>query len=140
MSFRVKSAWISVITMVIAYGAYVAVVAYGLMEGRRPGLWFLYPLGLYVICLTVMQIVLHVIVAARAPDEAKAPQDEREKLITWKATTVGYYVMIVAVVATMASVHLHVGAFHLVNGMFLALVLAEVVKWSAQIVLFRRGS
>jgi hypothetical protein len=102
-------------------------------------MWFLYPLALYIVALTVLQVVLHVVIAARAPDEARAPQDEREKSIAWRGTTVGYYVLICSVVLTMASVHLGFDAFYLVNGMFAALVLAEVVKWSTQIVLLRRG-
>ncbi len=139
MPFREKSAWISATTLVIAYMAYVALLARELMQGRGSGWWFIQPLILFVAALTVLQVALHVLVAARAPDDARAPRDERERAIAWRGTTVGYYVLICAMVATMASVYLGVGAFYLINGMFAALVVAETVKWGAQILMFRRG-
>jgi hypothetical protein len=139
MPFREKSAWISAITLVFAYMAYVATLANGLVQGRGSGLWFLHPLVLFVITLTVLQVALHVLVAARAPDDARAPRDERESAIAWRGTTIGYYVLICAVVTSMAAIYLGFSAFYLINGMFSALVLAETVKWGAQIVMFRRG-
>jgi hypothetical protein len=43
------------------------------------------------------------------------------------------------VVTSMAAIYLGFSAFYLINGMLSALVLAETVKWGAQIVMFRRG-
>jgi hypothetical protein len=43
-----------------------------------------------IIALVVVQVVLSVGVAIAAPKEAKAPRDERDKLIELKATRIAY--------------------------------------------------
>ena len=43
-----------------------------------------------VISLIVVQVVLHIAVAIAAPEEARAPRVEREKLIDLKATRLAY--------------------------------------------------
>jgi type IV secretory pathway VirB2 component (pilin) len=139
MPFREKSAWISLATLLIAYSAYLAVVIGDLTRGRAPGPWYLGVFSLYILALTVLQVVLHIAVAARAPQDAKASADERDRLIELRATQPAFYVLVVGVVATAASVHFGLDSFYLVNGMIAALTLAQAVKYARQAALYRRG-
>src|SRR5580658_6212964 len=86
MSFREKSAWISILSMSGIYGFYFwSVIHAGPQTGFRFG-------GLLetIIALVVVQIVLTVVVAVFSPGDAKAPRDERDKLIELRAVRVAY--------------------------------------------------
>ena len=87
MSFREKSAWISVISMTAIYGYYFWSVVHA-----GPHLGSLHFAGLLatVIALIVVQVVLTIAVAIASPRDAQAPRDEREKLIELRATRMAY--------------------------------------------------
>ena len=136
MPFREKSAWISLITTFAVYAYYF----WNLQStrGRNGG----ESLGLFIGCvviLIVLQIIFHIIAAIRAPRDATAPRDERERMIALKSSNIAYYVVASgAVLAAMGLVF--VGEpFVMANFLLLALVLAELTKYASQIVFFRRG-
>src|SRR5208337_503306 len=92
-----------------------------------------------IIALVVVQVVLTVAVAIAAPKEAKAPRDERDKLIELKATRVAY-----SALATSVAFACFFGAFdppvifNTYAPLFI-LVTAEVLRSSFQIIQFRRS-
>lgn len=137
MSFREKSAWISLLSMAGIYSLYF----WSLRPwGARPsGTAFGGLLGT-VIALVVVQIVLTIAVASFAPKEAHAPRDEREKLIDLKATRFAY-----AVLAGSVACACFFGGFEPpivfnVNALLFMLVAAEILRSGSQIVLYRRGA
>ena len=86
MSFREKTAWISLVSMAGIYGFYF----WSLMRsGRDGGSGSIGLLGT-VIALVAVQTVLTIAVAVVDPKNAQAPRDEREKLIELKATRFAY--------------------------------------------------
>src|ERR1700723_19074 len=87
MSFREKSAWISMLSMSGIYGFYFWSV---LPAGPRPGGFHVGGLLETIVALVVFETVLTVVVALFAPKEAKAPRDERDKLIELRAMRVAY--------------------------------------------------
>ena len=87
MSFREKSAWISLLSMSGIYGIYFWSVMHSGSQGG--GFRFGGLLGT-IIALVVVQVVLTVAVAVFKPSEAKAPRDERDKLIELRAMRVAY--------------------------------------------------
>src|SRR5947199_9604723 len=87
MSFREKSAWISVLSMSGIYGFCFWSVIH---TGPHAGGFHLGGLLETIIALVVLQVVLTVAVAIFSPREAKAPRDEREKLIELRAMRVAY--------------------------------------------------
>jgi hypothetical protein len=137
MSFREKSAWISLLSMSGIYGIYFWSVIHSGPQGggsHSDGL-----LGT-IIALVVVQVVLTVVVAISAPREAKAPRDERDKLIELRAMRVAY-----AGLATGIALACFFGAFDppLVfntNALLFILVTAEIMRSGCQIIQYRRGA
>jgi hypothetical protein len=137
MSFREKSAWISLLAYLAIYGFYFANVGMALARGE--GDHFLGLLGKSVVLFVLVTVVLTIIAAVGAPKEAQAPQDEREKLIRLKANGASGYVLATGVVITIGALFFDAKNFLVINMLFFALVAFEVFKIAAQIVLTRRG-
>jgi hypothetical protein len=140
MSFREKSAWITLVTYLGAYGYYfwtiASAAAAGHSESFPSGRLFVNVIGL----LVVIEVVLQVTVALWKPTEAQAPRDEREKLIDLKSTRWAFYVLMAGAATGAGAVALGVPAFYTANGIFLAVVLAEVVRFAGQVLYFRIGA
>jgi len=147
MPFREKSAWIQMISAVAVWGYYFWTVALALAAGQS-----VHFVGLFVGCvigLVVLQIVLSIFAALFALRDAKAPSDEREKLIALKAVRIAFVVLNIGII-TLAVVGpifarpllpgiADAGMIVMVNGILIAMVIAEVVRCSSQIVYFRLG-
>lgn len=141
MPFREKSAWISLFCLLATFGVFFV-----LLSGDRLGPtgihklhWFIHAILLFI----VLQIVLHLIARATAPLDAKAPLDERERVIMLKATRNAYLTLVAGAVAVPLSMHLpHHGrsGWQMLPWIAIAgLFAAEVVRAISQIVYFRRG-
>jgi small-conductance mechanosensitive channel len=130
MSFREKSAWISILSISLIYGFYF----WSVIHKRHAGLLET------IIALIIVQTVLTIAVAIFSPKEAKAPQDEREKLIGLKATRFAY-----AGLATSVALACFFGGFNppiifSTNALLFILVVAEIMRSGCQIVQYRRGA
>jgi len=140
MSMRERSAWISVLTTAAVYGFYFWTVFHGGPTGYAGYLGLL--VG-SVVVLVVLQIVLTIMVtvavALRSPQDARAPEDEREKLFALKASRVAHVVLAVGVVSVIGAMFFGMPRDLAINALFLALILAELAKSAAQIVYFRLG-
>ena len=137
MSFREKSAWISVLSMLGIYGFYFWSVIHA---GPKAGGFHFGGLLQTIIALVVLQIVLTVAVAIFTPKEAKAPRDERDKLIELRAMRVAY-----SGLATAVALACFFGAFNPpivfnANSLLFILVTAEILRSACQIVQYRRGA
>lgn len=85
----------------------------------------------------VVQVVLTVAAAMVTPKEAKAPRDEREKLIELKATRIAY-----SGLATSVAVACFFGAIEPpivfdTNALLFLMVAAEVMRSGCQIIQYR---
>jgi hypothetical protein len=147
MPFREKSAWIQLISAVAVWGYYFSTVALALAAGRD-----VHFVALFVGCiigLVVLQIVLSIFAALFALRDAKAPSDERENLIALKAARIAFVVLNIGIITLAVAGPLFArpllpnfadaGMVVMVNGILLAMVIAEVVRCSSQIVYFRLG-
>jgi hypothetical protein len=137
MSFREKIAWISMLSMAGIYAFYFWSVMQAGPQGSGATLGGL--LGT-TIALVVVQVALTVAVAVFNPDEAKAPRDEREKLIELRATRVAY-----AGLATSVALACFFGAFtppiiFNTNSLLFLLVTAEILRSGCQIIQYRRAA
>ena len=138
MSFREKSAWISFVSILLVFGAYfwnVNRVLGGEVERRAA---FKVSAGLLV-AFVLIEILLHIAVAIQAPNEARAPKDERERLIEMRATRVAFQVLVVGALAGVGLMHVTSSAWVVGQHVLLAVVVAELVKFGGQILYFRRG-
>jgi hypothetical protein len=138
MSYREKSAWISFVLILVLLGAYfwnVSGVAAGTLEFRA-GLRL--QVGL-LIAFVVLEVVLHLVAAMQAPNEARAPRDEREQLIDMRATRIAFYVLVAGVLAAVSLMLVTSSAWVVGQHVLLVVMFAHLVKFAAQIVYFRRG-
>jgi hypothetical protein len=144
MSFRERTAWITLISIVVCFGVYYGAVFTGLVPTNS---WRSFHLGLVcIISLVVLQVGLNLIAALLNPRDARTPRDEREKMIQSRSHTVGYYVLMVGMAAVLVSTHIPRKEFDFgviadtVNFGVLAMVIAALSVAVAQIIMFRRGA
>jgi hypothetical protein len=136
MSFRYKSALLSLASLALIYGWYFA--AWTL--DRHAGLHGDEPLRLVgtVIAVVVVQIVGTVLIVLTSGDRWRA-MDERELGFDRRATNAGYYVLIVG--ALMAAATLHIGAYprDMADAILLAVVIAECARQTVFLILHHKA-
>ena len=138
MSLREKSAWITVFTMLLCFGAaYFVPILMGWVNPRGHMAVFL--LSHAVMALVVLQVGLMWWAARTTPKDGRAPRDEREVAIVARSHTLGYYVLLVLVLSIFLPAHFGHPAADLLNFVLLYVVIAVLVVAIAQIVMFRRG-
>lgn len=135
MSFREKSAWITLASVLICFGVYFGSIVGGVVSPR--GFDTVHLLLLCVGALVALQCVLYI--AAGLTGDPRVPRDEREQLIQHRSHTAGYYTLMICVLALGVPGHLGHGAVDLMNFALLGLVVAALAVSVAQIVMFRRG-
>jgi hypothetical protein len=138
MSFREKSAWITLATVLVCFGVYFGSIVSGGVSPR--GIDTLHLLLACVTVLVVLQCGLHAAAAAMTPTDSRAPRDERERLIQLRSHSIGYYALMVSVLALFIPGHLGYGVIDLMNFALLDVVIAALAVSGSQIVMFRRGA
>jgi drug/metabolite transporter (DMT)-like permease len=138
MSFRERSAWITLVSVLLCFGVYFGSIAAGHVSAHRFGTFHL--LLHCVAALVLLQCLLHFVASRLSPGEGRAPRDERERLIAWRSHSIGYQALMVGVLLLGAPVHFgRPSPPELMNLALLAIVVAVLVTTVAQIVMFRRG-
>ena len=142
MSFREKSAWISLVSLIVVFGAYftyIGMVLAGLARNRFA--LFL----VMVVVFIVAEIALHLVIATQSPRDARTPRDEREQLIELKATRTAFYVLLISAFGSIGTIHLRLSdpddhLWLMMQAILFSIVFAEGVKFGKEIVLFRRDA
>ena len=140
MSFREKSAWISFVCLLLLTVAYFAGMHHHPHDAEGHDL--IGPLHMAIAifgAFALLQVVLHLIVVAQSPKDARTPKDERERLIELRAARVGFYALVVAALGAMALFHVHGRALTLMDTIMLAILIAWLIKVGTEVVLYRRG-
>ena len=137
MSFRERTAWISVLSILAIYGYYFWSHIH---LGPQPGGVYVDGLLETIIALVIVQTALTVAAAIFTPKEAKAPRDEREQLIALRAMRVAY-----SGLATSVALACFFGAFDPpivfnTNALLFVLVTAEILRNGCKIIQYRRGA
>jgi hypothetical protein len=136
MSFREKSAWISLVLIVLVFGPYFWLVgrSFAGQTHVHGGTQFA-----LILLFVVLEIVLHIAVAIQSPRDAEAPSDERDNLIDLRATRVAFYVLFGGALISIFTLHFPVNVWTLSQFVLFSIVVAELVKFGSQIVFYRRG-
>lgn len=142
MSFREKSAWITLVSVLVCFGAYFVELFGGLASAHHHfgGLGSLHLLLLAVLALVVLQVTLTAIAALTTPKAGRGLADERERLIQLRSQSLGYHVLMVLAVGLFAPAFFGHRGLEMANFALLAVVIATLTVAIAQIVMFRRGS
>jgi hypothetical protein len=139
MSFREKSAWISFVLVATGSAIYFRGIAEVLMGHARPGGQFHLFFGL-VAGLVALEVILHLVVVLQAPKDAKAPRDERDRLIQLKATRNAFYVLLPAAFASIGTMHLGADVWDMAHAVLAAIVAAELARFGSQMLYYRRDA
>ena len=139
MSHREKVAWLSLFAMAVTFVPYFALMASGALP-LRP-LPDLARVGWFALT-TIVQVILlgvgHLALRLTAPEDARAPADERDSDITRKSVSAAYYVLMVGMIMVGCVMpFLHKG-WDIVNAAILMIVVAEVVHYGIVVVSYRR--
>jgi hypothetical protein len=137
LSFREKSAWISFLSILAVFTPFFW-TSYQRLRGAVDGPTAMSTAFGLLVVFVVLEVALHVVLALRSPKEARTPRDERERLIELRATFVAFHVLVAGALAAAALLHVTQRAWVLQQAGLLAVVVAELVKFGAEIVLFRR--
>jgi predicted Na+-dependent transporter len=138
MSFREKSAWITLVTVLAAGSVFFTAVFTGQMAHGMSGLHYTL---ISLLILVLGQVVLRVIAWQITPRDERAARDERELMIQWRANSLAYYVLLLGLLAFGVLFHLMPLTIPEVIGyLLLAIAAATVSSAIAMIVMLRRGS
>jgi protein-S-isoprenylcysteine O-methyltransferase Ste14 len=139
MLARERFAWVQLTALVLIFGVYFPV--FSMMQGWQPGPTFLQQIGVLSIALGLLAVIVLVDrMRTWFGPERKVKPDERDRLIEYRASAIGYYVLMGGV--------LYVGCYlpfvatdkwQIVNATLFFVVVAEVVKNGLVVLGYRRG-
>lgn len=139
MAFKEKLAWVTLGSMLIAYGAYFTKLTSAARAGPPPMMnmliWFAGITIAQVIAIAIVTAVLAIL----AQREANAPADERDRAIARRAGNSAYYVLMVGVILVGVVMPFSEPAWKIINAALLSLVVAEAVRYILIILSYRRG-
>jgi hypothetical protein len=136
MAFREKSAWISLVLTLGVYGVYFFNAWRALSAGQPFGIGG--AMTVTVVTLVVLQIIAHIAMAILTRNDARAPRDEREQLISVRATAAAFYVLMSGAVA--AAICVYFGdKYFIANAALAAVVLGQSAQYAGIIIGYRRG-
>jgi hypothetical protein len=136
MSFREKTAWISVVSIAGIYGFYFWSVIRAGHPGGRVQLGGLL-LGT-IVALVVLQVVLTLVAWMFTPREERGPMDERERLIELRAMRSAYSGLATAVAMACFFGAMNPPIVFNTNALLFVLVTAELVRQGCKIIQYRR--
>lgn len=139
MAFREKIAWLTLVTMVAAYGVYFGILGPAVGFGERRMADIIWSFGPAAAANAIVVIIGAIAIAVTGRKEANAPADERDRAIARRGGNVGYYVLIVGTMLVGVVMPFTDPPWKIVNAALLAIVLAQmshlgVILWS-----YRRG-
>ena len=138
MSFREKAAWLALIAMAVTVGPYFTLAAMDLLPaGTLPKLA---AYGAAALAQMAILGVGHLWFRWKSPDEAKAPEDEREQAISLRARTLSYYVMMAGFLWVGVVMPFGASGWRITNAALFMIVAAEAVHYASVIYQYRRQS
>lgn len=139
MSFREKSAWIILVTLLLLTAAYLLHIFPWTLT-PEPSYERFHILGASIVAFVVIVVIAHIAVAIWSPRDAKTPKDERERLIELRSTAVSSYVYAFLSLASISTLHAGANQFGLAYLVALAFGIAEIVNYATRVYLYRRDS
>ena len=137
MPFKEKIAWISVVTTILVWGSYFGFMA--ATGGHMHGAVYMAGFAGAVIVQIILVVIASIVTAVLAPKDAGAGSDERDKEISRRAYAIAYPVLLTLIVCVAASLHAGATARTMAYEIMLAIVIAEIVHYGAQILGYRHG-
>lgn len=139
MSFREKIHWVTLVTMILAFGWYALAYPWR-MAGNPAGIWASAGMLIFTtIAIIIVMTIASAYLAIQTPGEVNAKEDERDRSIHLKGTHFAYYPLVLGIWANIVALFWGVGPTAQLNLMLATVVLAELVRIGTQLYLYRRG-
>jgi hypothetical protein len=137
MPYREKTAWLSLIAMVVTFGPYFTFVAMHSIEAL-PNLRLL---GLFAVAAIAQMLILgagHLYLRRGSPEDARTPPDERDRAIMLRSISSAYYVLIAGMILVGCVMPFDSTGWAIINAALVMIVAAEVVHYGAVVLSYRR--
>ena len=135
MPFKEKIAWVALAGICIA-----AILYFGnLATHDAPPAYFV---GLFVAVMVgqaIITTVAAIVVTILAPADARAPRDERDRVIARLAAGQTYYPLLIGVMLSAVTIHFGNSLFGMLNLLLGVIMAAEALRFAFQIIAYRRG-
>lgn len=139
MAYREKTAWLAIAAMAIAYGALFIAVALAEQAGTASLLQFLILFAIASAARVAIQFGGMLVVAARAPGDARAPADERDRAIARRGAATAYYVLMTGMILVGIVMPFNAQGWRIANAALGWLVAAELARYFIAVLSYRRG-
>lgn len=141
MSYRERVAWVGCISTVLIWGGYLAaIIVHTASGGGHPSLGFFWLFVGLVGLQAGLGAAVGIATAIAAPRDAKAPVDERDRLIAGRAGLVAYRVVLVGMFAVIAAMHGLLDGIMAIFALFGVVATGEAVRYGAQVIGYRHSS
>lgn len=135
-----RYAWIWLTTLVIVFSAYFATIS--MMERHNGDLPFLTRIGILAIALSTLGVVAlttYVVQYLQRRARGDIDADERDRLIDWRASTMGYYVLMAGMIIVGCYMPFTSKGWEIVHAALLSIAAAEIVHSAMVVSGYRRG-
>lgn len=139
LTFQEKSLWASLVSTLVIFSYYFYRAFPAL---RDPLQTDNSPVGVLigvVILIIIIQIAMQVTLAIRSRKEAERQPDERENLISLKASRSAHFILVVGVWITIMSIYFEPTGLALINTLLFFFILSEIAGYALQLIYYRRG-
>lgn len=140
MSYRERIAWAGCISTILIWGGYLgAIVVHSLHGGGHPSFAFFWLFVGLVILQALVMAGVGIATAIAAPRDARAPLDERDRIIAGRAGLIAYRVVLAGMFGVIAAMHGLVDGIMAIFALFAVVATGEAVRYGAQVIGYRRG-
>jgi hypothetical protein len=138
MPYREKTARLALVAMLVSYVPFFAIAAV-LPPGPAPYLKLLAAFA----AVSVLRLLIlgggYLGFRLQAPEDAKAPPDERDRAIARQAASLCYYLLMAAMLGIGCFMPFYTSGWTIVAASIFAVVAAEIVRCVLVVVGYRRG-
>ncbi|WOE74846.1 hypothetical protein [Alterisphingorhabdus coralli] len=139
MPFHEKIAWAALLTIIGGFGAYFSSLIYAASTDTVSLDYFIGLLIVVVVGVVVVMIIATSAIAIMAREDAHANRDERDQMVSNRATSIAYFILLIGVIIAVFSVHLGAGLFWILNAILAVIVVSEAIRYGAKIWQYRQG-
>ena len=139
MPYREKTAWLSLLAMLVTFGPYFTLVATRALPSEpMPNLR---QLSLFAVTAIVQMFILgigHLYLRRGSTQEARVPLDERDQAIMRRSVSSAYYVLIAGMILVGCVMPFRSGGWSIVNAALFMIIAAEVVHYDVVVFSYHR--
>jgi len=138
MSYRERTAWLSLTAIAVTFGPYFASLKAGWIGDKLPGLHMLALYAAVVAAQITILAIGNAILRLKFPEEAKEPADERDSAITQRSVRIAYYVLLVGMILVGCVMPFNAAGWSIVNAAVFMIAAAELVRYGIVVSSYRR--